>query len=233
MKLLLIRHGQSMGNLAWEEGREWDGETDPELTPRGHDQAAALARAFAEHRLPAPDHLLSSLMVRAVQTVAPVAAALDMPVTGVLDVHEVGGLSRRESAEAEEVPYAGLGRSRLAEHCPRLVLPEEATDQGWYHRDIEPRLRGWKRAKKVVKRLFAQYGETETVAMVTHGLFINMLLWSAMGVKPPDPEPTLGTWHQLNNTATVMLTAPGPYGERLWVNWVNRTDHLTPDLLTQ
>jgi len=40
-------------------------------------------------------------------------------------------------------------------------------------------------------------------------------------------------WYQLNNTSTVMLTAPGPYGERLWVNWVNRTDHLSDDLLTQ
>ena len=241
MKLLLIRHGQSMGNLAWEEGRDWDGNSDPELTPRGHDQAQALGRGFADGRLPRPDHLLTSLMVRAVQTVAPVSAALDMPVTGVLDVHEVGGLSRRDGSDqdAPQVAYGGLGRAELADWCPRLSVPAQVTDDGWYHQPIEPRRRGWKRARRVIKRLFAQYDEDATVAMVTHGLFINMMLWSAMGIKPGQVESALGDyasmdgWYQLNNTSTVMLTAPGPYGERLWVNWVNRTDHLSDDLLTQ
>jgi broad specificity phosphatase PhoE len=59
--LLLVRHGETAPNV---EGRLL-GRADPPLTPRGRDQAAALA-----HGLPRPDLVVSSPLQRAVATAA-------------------------------------------------------------------------------------------------------------------------------------------------------------------
>jgi len=238
VKLLLIRHGQSQSNLAWIEGRKFSGGGDSALTPLGHDQAHALARAFEQGKLPRPDRLLSSLMVRAVQTVAPVSEALGMPVSGVLDVHEVGGVSRGDdgspegSAPVGSQSYPGLGRFELSNWCPGIKLPPTVTEQGWYFRPVESREQGWRRAQQVASRLQEQYGPDELIALVTHGLFINFLLGVLAGWQPDLAAPTLDTWYQINNAGTLLLMSPGPYGERLWIEWINRVDHMAPDQLT-
>jgi broad specificity phosphatase PhoE len=69
MELVFIRHGQP----------EWDrgglAVDDPVLTPVGEEQVALLGQAFLGRRV---DRLLVSPLVRARQTVAPVAEALGM-----------------------------------------------------------------------------------------------------------------------------------------------------------
>lgn len=76
MELILVRHGEP----AWEqEGR---GRNDPELTPRGREQAKAAARRLADpNDLPADgpvDRLLVSPARRAQETAEPTARALGM-----------------------------------------------------------------------------------------------------------------------------------------------------------
>lgn len=69
MEIVLIRHGQP----------QWDRDglavDDPHLTALGEEQAALLGRAFAERPV---DRLLVSPLVRAQQTAAPVAEALQV-----------------------------------------------------------------------------------------------------------------------------------------------------------
>ncbi|MDR0284446.1 MAG: phosphoglycerate mutase family protein, partial [Propionibacteriaceae bacterium] len=218
--------------LAWAEGRPY-GTEDPPLSPLGHTQAARLAEAFADGRLPKPDYLLSSLMQRALATVAPLSEVLDRPVLGVAEAHEVGGVYRRTEADAV-VAYPGEGRAALAGLCPRLLLPSTVTDDGWYFHDIETRAEGWARANQLAGALLDQFGDGDNlVALVAHGLFGQLLLRAYMGWEPDLGDPWPDTWLRLNNTATALLTVPGDYGERALVHWINRTDHLTPDLLSE
>ena len=73
MELLLIRHALP---VRIDEG-DVHGPADPDLAPSGHDQARALADWLAHEPL---DALWSSPMRRAVQTAAPVADRLGLPV---------------------------------------------------------------------------------------------------------------------------------------------------------
>lgn len=91
-ELVLVRHGESVGNLADNEARDADAErldlsardADVELSPNGHDQARALGRWI--DGLPAdqrPDLVLSSPYRRAADTAR--AASEDRGMAVVLD----------------------------------------------------------------------------------------------------------------------------------------------------
>ncbi len=70
--LTLVRHGQTDANT----GGIWHGSTDTALSPRGHEQAARLARAMAG-RIEAVA-IYSSDLARTRDTAAPIAAALGL-----------------------------------------------------------------------------------------------------------------------------------------------------------
>lgn len=85
MYLYLIRHGQSLVNLA-----DWTGgNQDTPLTDLGERQAAALA-GWLPGYLPAIDALYASTMQRARQTVAPLAAAYSVDVRWDDRLREMG-----------------------------------------------------------------------------------------------------------------------------------------------
>lgn len=85
MQLYLIRHGQSHVNLA-----DWNnGNTDEGLTELGRRQAAALAEWIAGE-VSRPDVIFSSTMRRARETVAPLAAAYELPVRFDDRLREIG-----------------------------------------------------------------------------------------------------------------------------------------------
>jgi len=223
---MLIRHGQSSSNLAWSQRQEISGDEDPALTELGQAQAIALAGAFADGRLPRPDHLMTSLMRRAVQTVAPLAQFLDMPVRGLAGVHEVGGVCRG-AWDGDRQPRPGLGRAELLALCPQLTLGDDVTHEGWYHKPVESRAEGWTRASVVAGQLLDEFGGTDDlVAIVCHGLLMNLLIRALIGWQPDMSEPVLDVWFEISNTGTVLVSVPGGSGDRVRVYWLNRTDHL-------
>lgn len=75
--MILLRHGQSEFNLHFTATRKDPGIQDPKLTPLGHEQAAAAAAALAAEGI---TRILVSPYTRALQTAAPVAQALGVPV---------------------------------------------------------------------------------------------------------------------------------------------------------
>jgi 2,3-bisphosphoglycerate-dependent phosphoglycerate mutase len=84
MHLYMIRHGQSHVNLP-----DWDGGFDEGLTDLGQRQAAALA-AWMPGVVPQVDAIYCSTMLRARETVAPLAAAYSIPVNFDERLREVG-----------------------------------------------------------------------------------------------------------------------------------------------
>ena len=76
MRFVVIRHGQSTNNLLWETtGSEAGRHPDTPLTDTGHQQAALLAERIKGVLPWRIDAIYTSLMARAVQTGAPVAAS--------------------------------------------------------------------------------------------------------------------------------------------------------------
>ncbi len=81
-RLILVRHGQSMGNLK----RRFLGHTDLPLTEHGHAQAAAVARYLEDEHI---DAVYSSDLLRAYQTAEPIAASHGLPIVTDADLREI------------------------------------------------------------------------------------------------------------------------------------------------
>jgi len=83
--MILLRHGQSEFNLHFTATRRDPGIVDPKLTPLGHTQAEAAATALSGVGI---TRIMASPYTRALQTAAPLAAALGLPVTIHAQVRE-------------------------------------------------------------------------------------------------------------------------------------------------
>ena len=246
MKLLLIRHAQSGNNLLWEQtGSNRDRSPDPGITDLGRRQADAVAQALAapSGRYPRPTHLYTSLMLRAVQTAAPIAEALDLPLRVEPDIYEDHGPVEHDrshpGADVEEgtdlpygerwMPHPGAGRADLAALSPRLVLPDHAGPEGWWTGPVET-LDGVRvRAAGVaawVRETFADDPDA-VPALVTHGTFIHHLTAALLDIG------AMSGWFMVNNTAVSAFTpSPAPFGPGFLAHWVNRVDHLDADQVT-
>jgi broad specificity phosphatase PhoE len=100
-RLVLVRHGQSLGNV----DKKLD--TRPpgaELTPLGREQATAFAQAVTSK----PGQLLHSVATRAVQTAAEISAVVGVPAREVIGIHEVqaGDLEGRNDDDAVDQFHA-------------------------------------------------------------------------------------------------------------------------------
>lgn len=221
MRLVLVRHGQSTNNLLWSTtGHDEAREPDTRLTPLGEQQAAALAGYATEPGLPwRPNHLYASAMTRAIQTAAPLADALDLPLRLHPDLHELGGPYGYAPGTRDRVPHPGAGRGELAALSARLALPDWVTEEGWWRGQLE---RGWAthaaRADRVVASLRAGHDDTDVVALVSHGGFGNVLLARLLGI-----EAMHGAFELANTAITLVedVSADGPWQTRaVRVNWL-------------
>jgi broad specificity phosphatase PhoE len=75
--MILMRHGQSEFNLHFTATKRDPGIPDPHLTPEGQAQAEAAAKDLRSHGI---RRVIASPYTRALQTAAPIAAALGLPV---------------------------------------------------------------------------------------------------------------------------------------------------------
>jgi len=75
--MILLRHGQSEFNVLFSATRQDPGIHDPKLTPLGHQQAEAAATALIQEGI---TRILASPYTRALQTAAPIARALGVPI---------------------------------------------------------------------------------------------------------------------------------------------------------
>lgn len=232
MKLLLIRHAQSANNRRYAETGVDDGRNpDPDITDLGVAQAQALAAKISSDAYPRVTHLYCSLMRRTIQTAAPIADALDLPLVARTDTHEYPG--PYSGPFASRVAFAGSPRSVLAGFSPRATLPDEATEDGWYNAELETEETVAQRAATLLRQLRETHRPDDVVAVVSHGWFGSEVLKTALGGAPH-------TWYHHHNTATSLLEwrafhvegEPAARDETVLV-WGNRTDHLTPEQITQ
>ncbi|WP_420114042.1 histidine phosphatase family protein [Pseudactinotalea sp.] len=229
MRFVVIRHGQSVNNLLYEQTGDSVGRHhDPELTDLGHTQAARLAETVSAGALPWQiTQIHTSLMTRAVQTAAPLADALDLPLLGHLDAYELGG----PFTEADEVrtPHPGASDTALLAASARLVLPETAGADGWYtlpyEHDAEVRAA---RARALVSGLREQHDDGDVVALFTHGAFFQHLLRAFLGIEQ------MTGWVVKHNTAiSLFADEPKTDGATVTAHALDWMPHLSDDLVSE
>ena len=209
VRFVVIRHGQSSNNLLYTQtGGSAGRHHDAPLTDLGHTQAARLAEAAAEGALPWPiTQIHTSLMTRAVQTAAPLAGALDLPLHGHLDAFEVGG-PFTEDDDGVRTAHSGATAAELRALSARLELPATVTADGWFPGPFEDGAHLYaSRAHRLVEGLREQCSEADVVAVVTHGAFFQLLFRALLGIE------AMTGWVVKHNTA-VSLFEDGPSDAR-------------------
>ncbi|OBF11481.1 phosphoglycerate mutase [Mycobacterium sp. ACS4054] len=207
-RLVLLRHGQSYGNV---ERRLDTRPPGAELTPLGRDQARAFARGTGR-----PALLAHSVAIRACQTAGVIGGELKMSAVEVPGVHEVqvGGLEDRSDDDA--------------------VAEFNAIYERWHHGDLDIPLPGGETGNDVLDRyvpvltdLRLRYLDnhdwTGDIVVVSHGAAIRLAAAVLAGV-----DATFALDNHLDNAQSVVL-APITDGRWSCVRWGTLTPPFYPE----
>jgi broad specificity phosphatase PhoE len=208
-RLVLVRHGQSHGNV----DRRLD--TRPPgaaLTELGHEQAQSFAR-----RWPHPIGLVAhSVAVRATETATNIGTALGLPTLTLEGIHEVqvGDLENRN----DEAAIEQFG----------------ATYQRWHEGELDVPMPGGERGTDVLERYLSvmtqlriRYLDDEAwkgdVVVVSHGAAIRLVGAVLSGV-----DGSFALEHHLGNTECVVLS---PITDGRWscVQWAELVPPFAPE----
>jgi broad specificity phosphatase PhoE len=180
--MILLRHGQSEFNLHFTATRRDPGIKDPRLTDLGHQQAEQAAEALLAETGGAIRRIVASPYTRALQTAAPLARRLGLPVT-------IQPLVRERYAFACDI---GSPRTTLALEWPDHDLSH--IEEVWWPAIEEPAEQVEGRARLFRQEMAALEDWAETV-VVSHWGFILSMTGRSMGN---------GEWLRCDPTA------PGP-----------------------
>jgi len=181
IEITFIRHGQTTGNAA---GR-WQGHTNSSLTDLGRDQAAKLGARLADTKF---DLVVSSDLDRTMET----AAALGRPI---------------EADERWREPFFGTWEDLTTAEI--MAQDAEQVTALFNGEDIAPG--GGERLSEVAQRTRAALDDlvgrvgSGSVAVVSHGMSLLMLIASLLETKRPLPLRLLGN----SAIATVAMNADG------------------------
>lgn len=156
MKLYIIRHGETFGNL------NGDGFSETDLTPKGERQIAFLGERFKCENI---DKFYVSPLVRAVKT-----------ANAVREYHKntpiiIDSLLLEKGTEPD---YIGLPDKEIKKLCSdaeinhRTPLGEE-DDQ-----------KAYSRAKKIIEKIKAENDFESTIVVIAHGTFNSYLVLAAL-----------------------------------------------------
>ena len=198
-RLILVRHGQSHGNV---DKRLDTRPPGAELTPLGREQARVFARGSEQP----PGLLAHSNATRARQTAAEISTTLNMSAHEFEGLHEVqvGDLENRNDDEA-------------VDEFNRIY-------QRWHEGDLEVSMPGGETALDVLDRYVPvltdlrmrqldDHDWTGDVVVVSHGAAIRLVAKTLAGV-----ESAFALEHHLANTEAVVL-APITDGRWSCVHW--------------
>ncbi len=156
MKLFLIRHGQSIGNLFLDEDLP-----DSPLTSTGLLQADRVASFLSRKSV---TRIVSSPLIRAMQTAKPLSDLLSIPVEIWMNLYEY----------REGPAFHSLPRKEIQKFVPDVMLPEEILEPGWSCSGSENRVTVEDRAKSIVEQL--RRCTDGGIALFAHGMLIDFLI---------------------------------------------------------
>jgi broad specificity phosphatase PhoE len=183
--MILLRHGQSEFNVVFSETRRDPGIVDPKLTALGAQQAARAAEALAGMGI---RRIIVSPFTRALQTAAPVARRLGVPVI-------VNPIVRERYAFSCDI---GSPRTALV-----LAWPDHdfaALDEVWWPSVEEPTGAVVARAERFRAEMAALPDWSDTLVVSHWGFILSMTGVSAQNGQwlrcdPTEPPPGDIVWH--------------------------------------
>lgn len=199
--MLLIRHGQSAEMAVTDYPRTAEGQGDPELSAKGHRQAAALAERLVDAGIEA---MYVTSLIRTQQTAAPLAARLGLTPVVVADLREVslgdweGGEFRRRMEHKDPLMLELLRSGRWS------LAPGAESDEQFAER-----------VRAGLLRIQAAHAG-QRVAVVCHGGVIGQAIALASGCTPI-------AFAFCDNTSISQLVL---HGEHWTVRRYNDTEHL-------
>lgn len=178
--LWLVRHAESATPHIFH-----GADSDVALSDHGHRQAAAAAEWFATHR---PTRLISSAMLRARQTAAPIAArcGLDLRIEPLLHERRIGALSGTSFATPDG-PWPETLRQWTSGRTSYATPGAESFD------DLQSRL------VPVFERITSELAG-ERIVLITHGIVCKVLLLSLLEGWGP------ARWHELGHANNLSVS---------------------------
>ena len=208
-RLVLVRHGQSFGNV---DKRLDTRPPGAELTPLGREQARDFAKALTSQ----PGLLLHSVATRAVQTAAEISDVVDVPAREVIGIHEVqaGDLENRNDEAAVDEFHAVYER--------------------WLKGELDVSMPGGESADQVLDRYLPVVNELRTryldqdswtgdIVVVSHGAAIRLT-----AAILADVASSFALDHHLANTEFVVLT-PADHDGWTCEQWGTQTPPFEPE----
>ena len=201
MRLLLIRHGESLGNAL----NRIQGLRDEPLTVTGRAQAVALAhRLRRDYDVRA---VYSSSLLRARRTAEIIAAALGLPVTCDDRLQEYDcGVVTGLCLEEVQAQYPEIAR-RWAEDSWKVPIAGEEGSEAFQQR-----------VEAAMGDIVARHSPTHTVAVVAHGGTLSVYLASLLDLDFNKRQP----W--VFDNASLSIVTVG--GSRPRITLLNDTCHL-------
>lgn len=200
MKLLLIRHGQTPGNVL---GQLDTAHPGPGLTELGERQAQAMARTLAGEPIAA---LYASTLVRTQITAAPLSRLHGLEVEVLEGLHEIeaGALEKLTDHESH-LRYMSTVFAWSAGDLARR-MPAGPDGHEFFERYDGAITRIAERASGA--------GDSAVAVAVSHGAAIRT--WA--GLRAADADPGFAAHHVLSNTGIVALEGDPDAGWRL-IHW--------------
>jgi broad specificity phosphatase PhoE len=200
MRLLLIRHGQTPGNVL---GQLDTAHPGPGLTELGERQAHALSRALANEQIQA---LYASTLIRTQITATPLARVHGLEIEVLDGLHEIeaGSLEKLTDHESHK-RYMGTVFAWTAGELDRR-MPAGPSGHDFFERYDAAIARIAARASTL--------GDGGSVAVVSHGAAIRV--WT--GLRAVNVEPHFAARHVLANTGIVALEGDPDGGWKL-IHW--------------
>ncbi|WP_427135425.1 histidine phosphatase family protein [Pseudarthrobacter sp. S9] len=200
MKLLLIRHGQTPGNVL---GQLDTARPGPGLTELGERQAAALARSLANEQI---GLLYASTLIRTQITAQPLATmrGLDVEVLEGLGEIEAGSLEKLTDRESH-LRYLGTVFAWSAGELDRR-MPAGPNGLDFFERFDDSIAR--------IAAAAAASADPGAAAVISHGAAIRV--WA--GLRASNVEPGFAARHVLANTGIVALEGDPDAGWKL-IHW--------------
>jgi broad specificity phosphatase PhoE len=221
MELYLIRHGESANNRG-----DLPRVADPPLTDLGIEQARRAGEALKDKGI---TQLYCSPMLRALHTAKIIGEILELAPHVFVGLHEWGGVWE-EREDGTTVELTGLTRAQMQEVCPNVVLPEDVTDEGWWFHEWQGDEAMLELAHNNAQRFLAYLKENyvhtaERLAVVWHGGSGSTHISAFLNIPSPEGYTQFGQ----NNTGISRMTMTST---RTILRYLNRVDHLTPDMVT-
>lgn len=204
MELILVRHGQSEGNLVYGDY------PDPPLTALGKLQAESVGCAVAAL---VPDIVAASPLERSLHTAQPAARKLGKRV----EVWKLGSEIRTYGET-----YIGPAVAALRAVFPEFDFGDDLEPEGWHYIPDRDMAEAQQRAARFIATLREKY-DGKKVAFFGHGTLNQLLLHSLLGLGHPAHDRI--SFHQHNGCINRFLLN----NDKVTVCSVDDVSHLLQD----